>query len=124
MEIKIPVKNKRDLFEKYLLFLNPLIKIKETVDIPILASLMIIIYKYKNYPEKNLYDCLFSDETKKYIGNGLNISEVEYDRSLKRMKKRKVITEDNKINDRILSIIHDNKKEIDIKFNVEKEKKF
>jgi hypothetical protein len=118
MDININVKNKKEFYEKYLLCLNPFIRIKEDTDIPLLACFLVFMDKYRDHynPENNnLYNVLFSKESKKSIIEGLKITEKSFNKSFERLKNKNIITKDNKINDVVLYPFY--KKDYEIRIN-------
>lgn len=114
--INIEVTNKRDFFKKFLLFINPIIKINE-VDIDILSHFLVIINKYKDdHSPEVIYNNLFSENVKNMILSSLNITSKKFDSSIKRMTDKGIIRND-RIIDGVVYPAYINVDEIKIKFN-------
>lgn len=117
MRIEIPVKNERDLFIKHLLFLNPILKLREETEIPVLASFLVLYKKYKDYKQETLYELLFSDQTKGFIRESLNMAPKAYNHAMKKLVEKGMLeSEKGRINPRLLYPIIKGDYEIQIIF--------
>lgn len=103
MEIKIPCKTQLDLNKNWLLFLNPILHLREETEIPLLATILTlyIIHKNKDYDDTILYDMLFSEETKEAMRIKLGVSIRSFTKSFRALEIKKMII-DGKLNPRIL----------------------
>ena len=113
--INIEVTNKRDYFDKFLLFINPIIKVNQ-IDRNILSFFLVLINKYKDYPSDIIYKNIFSDNVKNIICSSLNITVKKYDSSIKRMENKGII-KNGKIIDGVVYPAFINTDEIRIRFN-------
>lgn len=100
MKIQIKVKNKRDFYEKYLTFLNPLIKLNKT-DNAVLASFLSLNDRYKDYNPEVLNKLLFSSETKESIRIKLDLTSKQFNKSIAYLTNKQYIS-DKGINNRFL----------------------
>lgn len=100
MKIQIKVKNKRDFYEKYLTFLNPLIKLNKT-DNAVLASFLSLNDRYKDYNPEVLNKLLFSPETKESIRIKLDLTSKQFNKSIAYLTNKQYIS-DKGINNRFL----------------------
>ncbi len=115
MNINIPVTNTRDMFIRYLQFLNPVLGLRENTEIPVLACYLTFHYKYKDYKIENLNSLLFSDDTSKMIQKSLSVSEKSFNKSRKRLEEKQLII-NNEINSKLTQYPKDGKFKINISF--------
>lgn len=115
MQIKIPCKNQKDVFYNYLLFLNPLLGLRELTEIPLLSSLLYLYYRHRDYPLDTLNSLLFSDDTKEAIRGTLKVSEKSFRKSWKQLEEKGMIV-NNSLNSRLLNFPKDGKFSLEIKF--------
>ncbi len=100
MKIQINVKNQRDFYEKYLTFLNPLLKLSKT-DNSVLASFLTLNEKYKDYNPEVLNKLLFSVETKESIRTKLSLSEKQFNKSFAYLTNKQYLS-DKGVNNKFL----------------------
>lgn len=119
--MKIPLKVNVELFYKVLLPLMdkfPPIKGLMKKEMEVLSELM-----YQNYLNKAMEDfdkrqmLLFSTENRKIMYNKLGMSEASFNDYLSRLRRKKVITKDNKL-EPFLNIIPGDTYEFSIKFSI------
>lgn len=116
MDIKIPV-TKRTLFDNYLLFLNPILKLREESELPLLAAFLTLYYNYRDYNPDTLNSLLFSEDTKKGIREKLKVSEKSFNKSFKHLQEKKMLI-DGKLNPILLQFPKDDKFKLNISFDV------
>lgn len=119
MLIQIKYNNQRDFYQKYLTFLNPLLKLNKTDNL-VLSSYLTLNEKYKEYNPEVLNKLLFSDDTKKSIIQKLKITDKQFNKSFSTLKNKEYIT-DKGINTRFLHPAL--KKDTNINFIFTKEEK-
>lgn len=100
MEVVIPHKNKKEFYHNWLLFLNPILHLREQTELPVLASLLLLYDSHKDYNEDTLYSLLFSDETKLAIRLKLGVSERSFNKSFRALEVKGLIV-DGKLNKKI-----------------------
>jgi len=119
--MKIPLKVKSNVFFRVLLDVIdkfPPIKGLMKREMDVLAELM-----YQNYLNQNITDfnkrqvILFSTDSRNIMIERLNMSAGSFNDYLSRLRKKKVITKDNKLM-QFLNIIPDGKYEFNIKFDI------
>ncbi len=101
MEIRIPYKTKKDYYNNWLLFLNPILHLREQTEIPVLAAFLLLYDTHKDYDENTLYSLLFSDETKLAVRLKLKVSERSFNKSFRALEVKGLIV-DGKLNKKIL----------------------
>ena len=101
MEIKIPCKTKRDYYNNWLLFLNPILHLREQTELPVLAALLLLYDSHKDYEENTLYELLFSEDTKLALRLKLGFSERSFNKSFRALEVKGLIV-DGKLNKKIL----------------------
>lgn len=117
MDVKIPV-TKKDLFNNYLIFLNPILKLREESEIPVLAAFLTLHYTYghlNKYKEDTLNSLLFSTETKDGIRQKLGFSEKSFNKSMKRLYEKEMLI-GSSINPKLTIYPKDNKFKLNISF--------
>ena len=101
MDIKIPYRTKRDYYNNWLLFLNPILHLREQTEIPVLAAFLLLYDTHKDYDENTLYSLLFSDDTKLALRLKLKVSERSFNKSFRALEVKGLIFDD-KLNKKIL----------------------
>ena len=119
--MKIPLNININIFYRVLLAMMdkfPPIKGLMNREMDVLAELM-----YQNYQNKNIEDVnkrqiiLFSTDSRKIMQGRLSMNEGSYNDYLSRLRRKKVITKDNKLLP-FLNIIPGDKYEFLVKFNI------
>tara|TARA_R110000868_G_scaffold14414_2_gene67053 strand:+ start:46671 stop:47036 length:366 start_codon:yes stop_codon:yes gene_type:complete len=88
--------SKKELFEKWLLWLDPILNLKE-MDRRVLAAFLSLHYTYRSYQNHDiLYDILFSETTKKDLAKRMDLSDSQLNKSIKSLEDKGLII-DNKI---------------------------
>lgn len=92
-----------ELHKNWLLFLNPILHLREETEIPLLATLITLYlgHKERDYKEDTLYEMLFSDETKEAIRIKLGVSVRSFTKSFRALEIKQMIIE-GKLNPKIL----------------------
>jgi hypothetical protein len=105
MELNVSVE-KKDLFQMWLLFLNPILKLGQDVELPILASLLTLHYTYSQhlkYNDELLNSLILSKEVKEGIKTRLGLSDRGFTKAWKKLERREYIT-DSGINPKLYKI--------------------
>jgi len=79
------------MFKNWLTFLNPILKLREQTELPLLAAFLLLHYTYRDYKEDTLYELLFSPETKKGLREKLGVSEKSFNKSFKGLHNKDMI---------------------------------
>lgn len=90
MYLKIPVKKNR-LFEYWLLFLNPILKLKEETELILLATLVSIHFGYRHYDKELLKTLLLSDATLEAVRQRLDMTPIKFKNALNGLKEKQMI---------------------------------
>ncbi len=116
MKIKIPVQSKKDFYEKYLLFLNPLLSLKQD-ERKVLASYISYydLYYNKDYNPSTFHSILFSDTINNSIKNKLSLTDKRY-KSIMKVLKNKTLIQENKINSKVLYPVFKKDYNLEIQF--------
>lgn len=118
--MKIPIKVSRDKFYKVLLTLMnkfpPLRGMRER-EIDFLAEIMYQNYLYRNLDISKRYILIFSTENRKEMQKRLVTNEGVMNDNFSKLRKRGIITQDNKLIP-FLNIIPDSNYELTITFNI------
>lgn len=117
MLIPIKYSTQRDFYQKYLTFLNPLIKLNNTENI-VLSSFLTLNDKYRHYNKEVLNKLLFSEDTKKSIQQRLHLTEKQFNKSFTALTNKKYITPEG-INQKFLYPVLKKDKSISIVFERE-----
>lgn len=107
---------RKDLFNDYLLWLNPILNLKE-MDRKVLASFLTLHYNYKDYAEETLYSLLFSENTQSNIAKKLDISESQMNKAVSNLQEKKLII-NGKLNPHLIQYPKDGNFKINILFKV------
>ncbi len=110
--------HQRDFYEKYLLFLNPFLKLNRKTDIPVLASFLTLYDKYQDYEKNKLKELLMSPQVHQGIQIKLGLKDNVFKKSLTFLKNKGYIT-DGVINPKLLypALKKDYKIEIEFKYD-------
>lgn len=113
--------SKKELFEKWLLWLNPILNLKD-MDRKVLAAFLSLHYTYRNYENHDtLYEILFSEVTKKDLAKRINLSESQLNKSLKTLTEKGLII-DNKIAPSLTKYPRDGKFKIQVYLDTSNER--
>ena len=116
MKINIPVLNKKDFYEKYLLFLNPVLSLKQD-ERKVLASYISYydMYYKQDYNPSTFHSILFSDTINNSIKNRLSLTDKRY-KSIMKVLQNKTLIENNKINSKVLHPVFKKDYKLEINF--------
>lgn len=85
---------KKELFNKWLEWLSPIIKITES-ERKVLSSLISLHYTYRHYHNLlTLNELLFSEGTLKDLAQRLKIKELRFNKIIKTLREKDLIKED------------------------------
>lgn len=105
--------SKKELFEKWLLWLDPILDLKD-MDRKVLAAFLSLHYTYRNYQNHDvLYDILFSDTTKRDLAKRMGLSDSQLNKSIKSLEDKGLII-NNKIVDQLTKYPKDGKFKIQV----------
>lgn len=93
MEITLSYRNQFELYVKWITSLNPVLKLREETEIPVLAALYLIytVHISKGYNTDDLNTLLFNEGTKLSICSKLGISERSFNKSIKGIEEAELI---------------------------------
>lgn len=110
--------SKKDLFYKWLLWLDPILDLKE-LDRKVLAAFISLHYAYRTYQDQTILNSLlFSEETKKDLAVRLEISESQLNKALRNLEEKGLI-QDNKIASQLTTYPPDSQFRINVYFQIE-----
>lgn len=115
MEIRIPTEPK-DLFKHWLLFLNPVLRLREHTELPLLAAFLTLHYTYRHYNEETLYGLLFSPEIKRGIREKLGVSVKSFNKSYKGLINKDMI-KDGKLHPNLIKYPRNGEFKLTISFD-------
>lgn len=105
--------SKKDLFEQWLLWLNPIIPLKD-IDRKVLAAFISLHYTYRFYHSHEvLYELLFSEVTKKDLAKRMGLSDSQFNKSIKHLEEKGLII-NNKLAEQLVNYPKDNKFKIQV----------
>lgn len=107
---------RKDLFNDYLLWLNPILNLKE-MDRKVLSAFLTLHYNYREYPEDTLYSLLFSEDTQRSIAKKLDLSDSQMNKAITNLQEKKLII-DAKLNSHLIQYPKDGNFKINILFKV------
>jgi hypothetical protein len=119
--MRIPIKTDIKYFYKVLLTMMskfPPIRGLMPKEIDVLAEIMLQNYQYKDLPFNKRHLLIFSTENRVTMHKNLNIKFGSFNDYLSRLKRKQVITKDNKLMP-FLNIIPGNEYEFTIKFMID-----
>lgn len=109
---------KRELFLKYLEWIDPILKLKD-LDRKVLAALLSLHYTYRDYNNIDvLNEILFSSTVRQDLIKRLEISESQFSKSIKSLEEKGLI-EDNKLHPTLTRYPKDGKFKIAINFVID-----